>query len=121
MNAEETLERIRKRHDVTLPVLGDVTIQLPRIRDCVIAGSVPLPVLKHLQDAASNGGISDLAPEEVEASARFQDEIVRQTLIAINGEAVTMTTEAVAALDQEDYDALLRYGLRETPLVASSV
>ena len=43
--------------------------------------------------------------------ARFQDEVVRRTLVAIDGEEVEMTTEAVAELEQEDYDALA--GLRD--------
>jgi len=125
MNAEETLERIRKRYDVTLPSGMNVTIRLPRIRDCVIAGRVPTPILEHVVAVAgSNGGSPpvlspEMQMEDAAAGARVNDEIVRQTLVAIDGEPVEMTREAVAELDQDDYDALLGYGQRSIPLPAS--
>jgi hypothetical protein len=120
MNAEETLARLRKEYDVTLPSGLQVTIRLPRIRDCIIAGNVPLPVLAHIQDVASNGQ-ADLSPEELASMARFQDEIVRRSLIKIDGEDVVMTPEAVAALEQDDYDALVAYGTRQTPVPTNAV
>ena len=120
MNAEETLERVRKRYDITLPSGMNVTIRLPRMRDCIFAGGVPTPVMKHLQDIATqNGDAPDLSPEEAAHITRFQDEIVLRTLVAIEGEEVDMTREAASELDQEDYDALLAYGMRTTPLAAS--
>jgi hypothetical protein len=120
MNAEETLERIRKRYDVTLPSGLNVTIRLPRMRDCILAGNVPLPVMRHLQEIATqNGDAPELSSEESTHIARFQDEIVLRTLVAIEGDEVDMTREAVSELDQDDYDALVAYGTRVTPLVAS--
>jgi hypothetical protein len=126
MNAEETLERLRKRYDVNLPSGMNVTIRLPRIRDCIIAGQVPMPILEHIRKlAASNGDTpplsSEMQMEDAAATARFHDELVRQTLVAIEGEPVEMTLEAVTELEQEDYDALVEYGSRaKSPLVASS-
>jgi len=120
MNAEQTLEKLRKRYDVTLPSGLNVTIRLPRIRDCIFAGNVPMPVMKHLQEIATqNGDAPELSSEESAHIARFQDEIVLRTLVAIEGEEVEMTLGAVAELDQEDYDALAAYGTRATPLAAS--
>lgn len=120
MNAEQTLEKLRKRYNVTLPSGMNVTIRLPRIRDCILAGRVPLPVMQHLsQLAAQNGDAPVLTPEESEHIANFQDEIVKRTLVGIEGEEVEMTREAVAELDQDDYDALVAYGTRATPLAAS--
>ena len=120
MNAEQTLEKLRKRYDVTLPSGLNVTIRLPRLRDCIFAGNVPMPVMQHLQEVASqNGDAPELSPEESAHIFRFQDEIVLRTLVAIEGEAVEMTREAVSELDQDDYDALVAYGTRATPLVAS--
>lgn len=117
MNAEETLGRLRKRYDVTLPSGMNVTIRLPRIRDCIFAGNVPMPVMKHLQEiAAQNGEAPELSSEETAHIARFQDEIVLRTLFAIEGEEVEMTLEAVSELDQEDYDALAAYGTRATEI-----
>ena len=115
------LLRSRNRYDVTLPSGLNVTIRLPRLRDCIIAGNVPLPVLKHLQDASSNGGQPELTPEEMGSMARFQDEVVRQTLIAIDGETVTMTLDAVADLEQKDYDALVSYGTRVLPVPKAGI
>jgi hypothetical protein len=120
MDAQETLERIRKRYDVILPSGMNVTIRLPRIRDCIFAGNVPLPVMRHLQEIATqNGDAPDLTSEDTAHIARFQDEIVLRTLVAIEGEDVDMTREAVSELDQDDYDALVAYGTRATPLAAS--
>jgi hypothetical protein len=120
MYDEETLQRIRKRYDVTLPSGLNVTIRLPRIRDCIFAGNVPLPVMRHLQEIATqNGDAPDLTSEESAHIARFQDEIVLRTLVAIEGDEVDMTREAVSELDQDDYDALVAYGTRATPLAAS--
>jgi hypothetical protein len=109
------LLRSRNRFDVTLPSGLNVTIRLPRIRDCVIAGSVPLPVLQHIQAVASDGETA-LTPDEMAAGARFQDEIARQTLVAIDGEVVTLMQADLSDLAQEDYDALVSYGLRATPI-----
>ena len=123
MNAEETLLKLRKRYDVTLPSGLNVTIRLPRIRDCIFAGQVPLPVMTHLQQVATqNGDTPELTVEETAHIARFQDELVRRTLVAIEGEDVEMTAEAVSELEQEDYDALAEYGSRaKSPFAVSSV
>ena len=116
MNAEETVSRLRKRYDVTLPSGMNVIIRLPRLRDCIIAGQVPLPVMTHMVEvaASSNGDVPSV--QDAAHVARFQDEVVRRTLVAIEGEDVTMTPEAVEELDQEDYDALAAYGVRATPV-----
>jgi hypothetical protein len=119
MNAEETLAKIRTRYDVTLPVLGAVTIRLPHIADCIIAGGIPLPALMHLEGAEGNG--SGPSIEEMKHSARFNDEVVLRTLVAIGGEPVEMTLEAVAELDQQDYDALRGYGTRTTPVPTTAI
>jgi hypothetical protein len=124
MNAEETLERIRKRFDVTLPSGMNVTIRLPHLRDCVVAGRIPMPILEHVRElAAGNGDVTPLSlemqMEDRAATVRFHDEVVLRTLVAIDGEPVEMTLEAVSELGQEDYDALVAYGTRETPLPAS--
>jgi len=122
MNAEETLEYFRGQaeHDITLPSKKAATIVRPRIRDCIFAGNVPLPVLKHLQEIATqNGDAPELTSEESAHIARFQDEIVRAMLIKYDGQPVTMSLESVKLLDQDDYDALVAYGTRATPLAAS--
>src|SRR5262245_34424197 len=108
MDAEQTRERIRKRYDVILPSGLGVTIRLPRLRECILAGNVPMPVLKHLQEVATTqNGEGELSPEETAHIARFQDEVVLRSLVAIEGEPVEMTPEAVAEFEQEDYDELV--------------
>ena len=125
MNAQETLERLRKRYDVTLPSGLAVTIRLPRLRDCIRAGNVPMPVMQYLSEQAekveANGQPAEFTAEQMEHLARFQDEVVRQTLVAIEGEPVEMTHEAVVELDQEDYDALAAYAMRTTPVPTTAV
>jgi len=118
MDALELL-RSRNRFDETLPSGLNVTIRLPRIRDCILAGGVPLPVLDHLVKAASNGGAPEVSNEDAAHMARFQDEIVRRSVVAIDGQAVTLTTDDVSDFSQEDYDRIVELGTRSTPLMAS--
>jgi len=119
MDALELL-RSRNRFDETLPSGLNVTIRLPRIRDCILAGGVPLPVLDHLvKAAASNGDAPAVSNEDAAHMARFQDEIVRRSVVSIDGEPVTLTLEDVGEFSQEDYDRIVELGTRSTPLVAS--
>lgn len=118
MDALELL-RSRNRFEETLPSGLKVMIRLPRIRDCILAGGVPLPVLDHIVKAASNGGAPEVSNEVAAQMARFQDEIVRRSVVAIEGEAVTLTTEDVGEFSQDDYDRIVELGTRSTPLAAS--
>jgi hypothetical protein len=120
MNAEETVAKIRKRYDVTLPSGMAVTIRIPPLRECVLAGKVPLPVLGELQKkmmAGGNGDEPETTLEDARQLAAFQEILIMKTLVAIEGEPVTMTPEAVAELDQDDYNELVSYGWRtKSPL-----
>ncbi len=110
------LEELRKRNrfEETLPSGLNVTLRLPRIRDCIIAGNVPLPVLQHLMESAKqNGDAPETSMEEAQAMARFQDEIVRRSVVALEGEAVSLTLEDVAELHQDDYDRIVAVATRE--------
>ena len=121
MDARELL-RARSRFDETLPSGLTVTIRLPRIRDCIIAGHVPLPVFAHLVEvASSNGGTPEVSPEDAEHMARFQDEIVRRAVVAIEGEPIELTLEDVKEFGQDDYDRIVQVATRErtSPLAGS--
>lgn len=107
------LLRSRNRFDETLPSGLNVTIRLPRIRDCILAGGVPLPVLNHMVQIASNGGGTEIANEDAAHMARFQDEIVRRSVVAIEGEPVALTTEDVTEFAQEDYDRIVELATRQ--------
>ena len=114
MDAREVL-RSRSRFDEILPSGLTVTIRLPRIRDCIIAGQVPLPILSHLVEVATsqNGSTPDVTAEEAAHMARFQDEIVRRSIIAIEGEPIEMTLEDLPDIAQEDYDHIVSLAMRE--------
>lgn len=115
------LLRSRNRFEETLPSGLNVTIRLPRIRDCILAGGVPLPVLDHLvKEATSNGDAPAVSNEDATHMARFQDEIVRRSVVAIEGEPVTLSVEDVSEFSQEDYDRIVEVATRAvSPLVAS--
>ena len=121
MDALELL-RSRNRFDETLPSGLNVTLRLPRIRDCILAGGVPLPVLEHLSDLTTkNGDTPDVSNEDAKHMARFQDELVKRAVVAIEGEPVEMTAEAVAELTQEDYDRIVVIATRtESPKAAGT-
>ena len=114
------LLRSRNRFDEELPSGLKVTIRLVRIRDCILAGGVPLPVLDHLVKVASNGGAPEVSNEDAIHMARFQDEIVRRSVVAIEGEPVELSVEDVAEFAQEDYDRIVELGTRAVPTSAVS-
>lgn len=121
MDARDTL-RARNRFDETLPSGLTVTIRLPRVRDCIVAGQVPLPVLTHLVEVASqNGDSPPVSMEDTAHMTRFQNEIVRRAVVAIEGQPITMTLEDVDEFSQEDYDHIVELAIRErNPTPASS-
>jgi hypothetical protein len=121
MGALEKL-RERNRFDETLPSGLAVTLRLPRIRDCIIAGQVPLPVLEHLQSMAQAGGETPtVSHEDAAHMARFQDEIVRRAVVALEGEPVSLSLDDVGELTQEDYDRIVVLATRaENPTPADS-
>jgi hypothetical protein len=112
MDAVERL-RSRNRFEETLPSGLKVTLRLPRIRDCIIAGQVPLPVLQHVMEAAQpNGDTPTVSPEDAAHMARFQDEIVKRSVVAIEGEPAELSVEDVSEFSQEDYDRIVAFATR---------
>lgn len=106
--------RSKNRYPQTLPSGMEVTLRLPRIRDCIIAGGVPLPVLDHVVKAATtNGDSPQVSVEDAAHMARFQDELVRRSIVEIEGEPVEMTADAVGELSQEDYDHVVMFATRQ--------
>ncbi len=115
------LLRSRNRFEETLPSGLNVTLRRPRMRDCILAGGVPLPVLAHLtQQVQSNGDAPTVSNEEAAHMARFQDEIVRRSVVAINGDPVTLTTDDVTEFSQDDYDRIVELATRAVPTDAVS-
>lgn len=142
------LVRSRNRWDVELPGENGspgfgATIGLPSLADCVLAGRVPMPVLRHLQDLAALAGVAangdtpavkkaakaklkeadDLSPEEREHVRRFDLEIARRTLkrlapsvAELDGPEVDMPAEVLAELSDPAVRMLIAWGTRaESP------
>ena len=108
------LLRSRNRFEEDLPSGLHITRRLPRIRDCIVAGHVPLPVITALVGRATqNGDAPPASPEEAEHMARFQDELVIRSIVAIEGEPVKLTRDDLQDLRTEDYDYLVELALRE--------
>jgi len=125
MDALELL-RSRNRFDETLPSGLNVTLRRPHIPACIIAGRVPMPIIEHIQALAKNNGngqVPELSPEmqmeDAAATLRFHDEIVRASIVAIEGEPVELSIADVRDVLPEDYSRIVELGTRSTPLVAS--
>jgi hypothetical protein len=107
--------RSRNRFEETLPSGLSVTLRLPRLRDCILAGQVPMPVLQHVMKTASNGNEAAISTEDAAHMARFQDEIVRRAVVALEGQPVELSAEDVGELSQEDYDRIVEVATRQAP------
>jgi hypothetical protein len=121
-------ERLRElnRFDETLPSGLNVTIRRPHIPACIIAGRIPMPIIEHIQALSKNDGngqVPELSPElrmeDAAATVRFHDEIVRSSIVAIEGEPVELSIEDVRDVLPEDYNRIVELGTRSIPLVAS--
>jgi len=124
----DPLEQLRShnRFEETLPSGLTVTLRRPHIRDCIVAGRVPMPIIEHVVAVAKNNGdgpVPDLSPElkmeDAAATVRYHNEIVRRSVVAIEGEAVELSIDDVVEFLPEDYERIVDLGTRSTPLVAS--
>jgi hypothetical protein len=128
------------RADIALPSGIGVTLSLVRAQDALIAGSIPLGVLKEMQKIASaaetNGDgkepeeskESEFSQELIDRGRWFRKEMVRRSIrrIAPSVEQLEGPDDddvpmwVVEKFDQADFDALVAYALRETPLPAGT-
>jgi len=88
-------------------------LRLPRIRDCLLAGEVPTPILSRTVASDAAEEADDL--ERRRAFARYQDEIVRRSVVELEGEPVLLSAEAVAEIVDEDYDFIYKVASRSIP------
>lgn len=104
--------------DIELPNGPTVTIHLPNLRDCIISGDVPLPILQKMEEAgkAKNGKSPDMTTDELRHVVAFEKEVVRRSVIAIGGEELTLTLEDVETLPEEHRAEIYSYAVREKPL-----
>jgi hypothetical protein len=108
----DVLERLRARNrgELDLPC-GKVTLRRPSMRDCILAGNVPLPVLEKLDTAGQPG--AELTGEDLAAMARVNDELVRRAVIAIDGEDVDLAGVDLAEIfTDEERDAIVAFANR---------
>lgn len=96
--------KAENRHDRTLPGGLEVTLRYPSIQDCIVAGSIPLPLLAELNSGTPT---PEASPEAVRAAHDFNDAIVRQSVVAIRGEAVMLNGEPLADIFSDDQRAAI--------------
>jgi hypothetical protein len=133
------LVRSRNRADIELPSGLGATIGLARVQDAMMAGVIPVPVLREydrLAEAArSNGEVDvekaldevDPSPEMMAVGMDLRREMVRRTLkrlapslAELEGPEINMPAEVIEELSQEDFDVLAGYAMRDTPFPAAS-
>ena len=128
--------RSYNRADIALPSGIGVTLSLVRAQDALVAGSIPLGVLKEMQSLAEqaepNGDGPKEAPEVsqevIDRGQWFRKEMVRRTLRRVAPSVAELDGPddedipawVVDKFDQADFDALADYALRNTPLPAGS-
>jgi hypothetical protein len=99
------------RHTRTLPGDLDVTMRYPSIQDCIVAGSIPLPLLAELDGAKGEG---DTSPEALKAAQAFNDELVRSAVVEIRGEAVDLRAEVLSDIfTDEQRAAIVAFATRQ--------
>ena len=117
MNA--ALERLRERNRAEVKLEdGDllVSLELPPLRECILAGGIPLPVLEKI--AKADGAIPDLEPGELEKFQEFQRVMVTKSVKAIEGEELDeeMSPQDTSVFSDAQFYELVAYAMREKPL-----
>jgi hypothetical protein len=102
---------------ITLPSGTVVTLRLPTIRDCLIAGEIPLPILNKLTKAVAesqrkNGKPLDLSTEDMLHDEHFDRAMVAQSVETVNGEPVELSLDEVHKLPTKDRAEIVAYCVR---------
>lgn len=124
----DILERLRERNRAEVKLEdGDllVTLQLPAMRECILAGGIPLPMLEKVAKLTNDAPRIDsevLTPQleahEVAAFDRFQRVLVAKSVKAIEGEELTeeMSVEDTTVFSDAQFYEIVSYAMREKPL-----
>ena len=104
--------------EVTLPSGLKVTGSLPRIRDCLIGGDIPLPVLAEMEKRAKskNGDGPEPTNAELKVVADFNDNLVMAFVTFIEDEPVELTRDDLRIFEEEDFNEMVLYASRAKPL-----
>jgi hypothetical protein len=86
------------------------------VRDCIIAGDVPMPVLAHIDASKLEGDVPELTSEQMKAVGAFNDGLVIASLKALDGDPVELTREDLALFEEEDLQEIVLYASRAKPL-----
>ncbi len=108
----DVLERLRARNRGELKLeCGTVSLRRPSMRDCILAGNVPLPVLEKLD----KGGQAEMTSDDLAAMARVNDELVRRAVLAIDGEPVDLSEVADLSdiFTDDERDAIAAFAQRK--------
>jgi hypothetical protein len=103
--------RERNRHDVELPSGLKVTLRLPHLEDCIIAGDIPLAILSKLDKGEE--GSSEMTTEELKQARKFNLQVVADSVIAIDAEDVELTADDAREFEPQDFREILSIATRE--------
>jgi hypothetical protein len=116
MNQVLEARRAANTADITLESGLEITGTLPRIRDCLMGGDIPLPVLAELEGSVAAGATPQLTPEQMQAVGAFNDNLVMAFVKAIEGEPADLTPEDMGLFSEEEYNEIVLYASRAKPL-----
>ena len=111
----------RNRFEETLPSGLVATLRLPDTADCIIAGGVPLPVVEQVMEETKTEQNGKGTLEDAAAMRRYQNELVKRSVVALDGHPITLTDEDLKDLLPEDKKRIMEIAAREVelPLAAS--
>lgn len=125
------LLRARNRYVRQLPSGLWARVALPRIREALASGDIPMPVLHEMAKLSANGGAkaegAAISSEALAHTVQYQQAVVLRSLKGISEtdqgleEDTPMTEEVVAELSQEDFDQIFAWADRNEPIDPKAV
>ena len=122
MDAEQTLALVRRLNsfEVTLESGRRYTLVLPSMERMIMAGAVPLPIMREAAKAEIGTETDEVTLEAGRVMFETYDRWLAEAIIGVEGEDVTMTVEAVKLIPDDDREELLEYLKREKDPKASN-
>lgn len=100
--------------DVDLPSGGTATLKLPDLKKHLLSGDIPMPVMQMMEKANT---ATDLDLKDLREIAELSERLIRETVVALDGEPVDLSGEDIDALFTiEDQQELSAYIQRQKPL-----